>query len=168
MALYKLDYYYYYEYYYYFLSPQTQSRRQKILQKSKITTASRQRLFYGLFYVIIIVIMLQVAEWTKAISVKWRELTAEQKETFQKMAANDKQRYMQQVNPLKFCVTVGVPTLNKLQQCFIVVSPTNTCQTVNIKLICRTLMIEFLHLRKVFSWIYAGTPPTFSFFLFLH
>jgi len=44
---------------------------------------------------------LQVAEWTKAISVKWRELTAEQKETFQKMAANDKQRYTQQVN----CVT---------------------------------------------------------------
>jgi len=48
---------------------------------------------------------LQVAEWTKQISVKWRELTAEQKETFQKMAANDKQRYVQQVNPLKFCVT---------------------------------------------------------------
>lgn len=44
--------------------------------------------------------MLQVAEWTKAISVKWRELTAEQKETFQKMAANDKQRYVQQVNKL--------------------------------------------------------------------
>ena len=44
--------------------------------------------------------MLQVAEWTKAISVKWRELTAEQKETFQKMAANDKQRYMQQVSKL--------------------------------------------------------------------
>jgi len=43
---------------------------------------------------------LQVAEWTKAISVKWRELTAEQKETFQKMAANDKQRYVQQVNEL--------------------------------------------------------------------
>jgi len=43
---------------------------------------------------------LQVAEWTKAISVKWRELTAEQKETFQKMAANDKQRYVQQVSKL--------------------------------------------------------------------
>jgi len=43
---------------------------------------------------------LQVAEWTKAISVKWRELTVEQKETFQKMAATDKQRYVQQVNPL--------------------------------------------------------------------
>lgn len=42
--------------------------------------------------------VLQVAEWTKAISVKWRELTAEQKETFQKMAATDKQRYTQQVN----------------------------------------------------------------------
>jgi len=43
---------------------------------------------------------LQVAEWTKMISVKWRELTVEQKETFQKMAANDKQRYVQQVSEL--------------------------------------------------------------------
>jgi len=44
---------------------------------------------------------MQVAEWTRNISFKWRELTAEQKETFQKMAANDKQRYVQQVDRLK-------------------------------------------------------------------
>jgi len=55
---------------------------------------------------------LQVAEWTKAISVKWRELTAEQKETFQKMAANDKQRYMQQVNSV-VAGAVTVPVLNE-------------------------------------------------------
>lgn len=39
----------------------------------------------------------RVAEWTKQISVKWRELTVEQKEIFQKMAATDKQRYVQQM-----------------------------------------------------------------------
>jgi len=40
---------------------------------------------------------MQVAEWTKAISAKWRELTLIQKETFQQRAATDKQRYFQQV-----------------------------------------------------------------------
>jgi len=60
---------------------------------------------------------LQVAEWTKQISVKWRELTAEQKETFQKMAANDKQRYVQQVvKPLLPC-----RSLKELQHLFITV-----------------------------------------------
>lgn len=39
----------------------------------------------------------RVAEWTKQISVKWRELTVEQKEVFQKMAATDKARYTQQM-----------------------------------------------------------------------
>ena len=46
---------------------------------------------------------LQVAEWTKQISVKWRELTVEQKEQFQKMAATDKARYTQQVR--QFCLS---------------------------------------------------------------
>jgi len=59
--------------------------------------------------------MWQVAEWTKAISVKWRELTAEQKETFQKMAANDKQRYMQQVRELlQECRQLSVETCSRM------------------------------------------------------
>lgn len=39
----------------------------------------------------------RVAEWTKQISVKWRELTVTQKEQFQIMAATDKARYTQQM-----------------------------------------------------------------------
>lgn len=39
----------------------------------------------------------RVAEWTKQISVKWREFTVVEKEQFQIMAANDKARYTQQM-----------------------------------------------------------------------
>ena len=38
-----------------------------------------------------------MAEWTKLVSAKWRELTVTEKEQFQVMAATDKARYTQQV-----------------------------------------------------------------------
>ena len=41
----------------------------------------------------------QVAEWTKQVSARWRELTSPLKEQYQAMAASDKARYNSQVYP---------------------------------------------------------------------
>ncbi len=41
---------------------------------------------------------LQVAEWTKEVSVIWRALTDSEKEPFDKLAAKDRARYVEQVN----------------------------------------------------------------------
>lgn len=40
----------------------------------------------------------RVAEWTKVVSAKWRELTSSQKKPFDEMAAKDKTRYEKQMS----------------------------------------------------------------------
>jgi high mobility group protein B1/high mobility group protein B3 len=43
----------------------------------------------------------QVAQWTKEISQTWREMTPEQRKTFDEKAVADKQRYEEQMNRYK-------------------------------------------------------------------
>jgi hypothetical protein len=45
----------------------------------------------------------RVAEWTKVVSAKWRELTSSQKKPFDEMAAKDKTRYEKQASEIVIC-----------------------------------------------------------------
>ena len=64
---------------------------------------------------------MQVADWTKQISAKWRAMSEEDKASYNRLAATDKIRYNQQAKLYRVCracVCLCVPAFDVLNDVF--------------------------------------------------